>query len=246
MPALPPLSSVSPAIDNLSRHNQPSLSLLSSLSRLYRPSPPPLSSANPAIIDNTPAIIDNTPAIIGRLSRHYRPSLSLSEISAIPHISSRHYRPSHLLEEAVDLTGQAAVGVGRQTQVLVAEEVVPQHGRVRQRLEDGGHEAGVAQVDHAAKTCRGEGGGGSDTRRRRGSDKKPTDRGRGESTAGGGGGGGETEREQINKLFPEPDDWKNGEAIGNYVLFVTSIIGKMVTARNCSTHKGHNTMKYTI
>ena len=60
----------------------------------------------------------------------------------------------YLLEKAVDLAGQAAVRIGRQAQVLVAQEVVPQHGRVRQRLQDGRHEARVAQVDHAAQTCR--------------------------------------------------------------------------------------------
>ena len=60
----------------------------------------------------------------------------------------------YLLEEAVDLAGEAAVRVRRQAQVLVAQEVVPQHGRVCERLQDGRHEARVAQVDHAAQACR--------------------------------------------------------------------------------------------
>ena len=52
------------------------------------------------------------------------------------------------------------VRVRRQAEVLVAEEVVAQHGRVRQRLQDRRHEARVAQVDHPTQTCRGGRGRG--------------------------------------------------------------------------------------
>lgn len=59
----------------------------------------------------------------------------------------------HLLEELGHLAHEARVAL-HLALVTVGQEEVAQQRRVRQRLDDAVHEAGVAQVDQTAQACK--------------------------------------------------------------------------------------------
>lgn len=59
----------------------------------------------------------------------------------------------HLLEELGHLAHEARVAL-HLALVPVGQEEVAQQRRVRQRLDDAVHEAGVAQVDQTAQACK--------------------------------------------------------------------------------------------